>query len=63
MQCNLGKTDKIIRLTIGAVILVIGLVMKSWWGLIGLLPILTAVFGYGGLYTLLKFDTLKKTAN
>ncbi|RPH93047.1 DUF2892 domain-containing protein [candidate division KSB1 bacterium] len=63
MQCNVGKTDKTIRLIIGAVILLIGLVTKSWWGLIGLLPIMTAVFGYCGLYTLLKFDTLKKNAN
>ncbi|MBP7496070.1 MAG: DUF2892 domain-containing protein [Bacteroidales bacterium] len=58
MKCNIGKTDKIIRWIIGIVIIALGLYFRSWWGLIGLIPILTAIFGFCGLYTLLKINTI-----
>jgi len=60
ISCNVGKTDKIIRVIIGIVILGAGFVFHSWFGLIGIIPILTAVFGRCGLYTLLNIDTSKK---
>lgn len=57
--CNVGKTDKIIRVIIGVVILGAGYAFNTWLGLIGIVPILTAVFGRCGLYNLLKIDTTK----
>jgi hypothetical protein len=61
LACNIGKTDKIIRVIIGIVILAVGYYFKSWFGLIGIIPILTAVFGRCGLYYPFKIDTTKKT--
>jgi len=46
MICNVGKTDKIIRWIIGIVIAALGLYYKSWWGLLAVIPILTAIFGF-----------------
>jgi len=50
MKCNVGKTDKIIRWIIGIVIVALGLYYKSWWGLLAIIPILTALFGFCALY-------------
>ncbi|MBI2497125.1 MAG: DUF2892 domain-containing protein [Opitutae bacterium] len=50
MKTNVGGIDRILRFIIGLVLLGAGLWFKSWWGLIGLLPILTAVFRFCPAY-------------
>jgi len=59
LACNIGKTDKTVRYIIGIVILILGLVFNSWWGLLGLAPILNAAFGRCGFYYLLNINTAK----
>jgi hypothetical protein len=61
LACNVGKTDKIIRTIIGLVILGLGYAFHNWLGLIGIVPILTAVFGRCGLYYPFKINTVKET--
>lgn len=46
MICNVGKTEQVIRISIGALIILAGLYFKSWWGVIGLLPITTGLIRY-----------------
>jgi hypothetical protein len=61
MKANVGGIDKVIRLIIGiALIVVLGFVMKSWWGLIGIIPIMTAIFSRCGFYYPLGINTCKK---
>jgi len=57
MKKNIGKTDRVIRLIAGFIIIVIGLYFKSWWGAIGLIPVFTALTGWCGLYAILGMDT------
>jgi len=45
MQANIGTTDKIARVIIGLALLVLGIGLRSWWGVIGVLPVLTAFVG------------------
>jgi hypothetical protein len=59
MKKNIGSTDRWIRIIIGLGILALGLAFKSWWGLLGLLPLATAAIGYCGLYTLLGVNTCR----
>lgn len=59
LKCNVGKTDKIIRIVIGVAIIGAGFIFKSWLGVIGMIPILTAVFGRCGLYYPFNIDTTK----
>jgi hypothetical protein len=59
MKKNIGAMDKWIRVGSGALILVLGLVFKSWWGLVGLLPLVTGLVGNCPLYTLLGMSTCK----
>lgn len=46
MNCNVGKTEQAIRITVGAAIVGWGLCSKSWLGLLGLAPIITGVTRY-----------------
>jgi hypothetical protein len=44
MKSNVGSIDRILRIIIGLAVLGAGYTFKSWWGLVGLLPLLTAAF-------------------
>jgi len=46
MVHNVCGTEKIIRAVLGIVIILAGIFYGSWWGAIGLIPLLTAVIGY-----------------
>ncbi|MDA3872284.1 MAG: DUF2892 domain-containing protein [Candidatus Marinimicrobia bacterium] len=58
MKCNVGKTDKIIRIILGIVIGVIGIYYKSWWGLIGIIPIITGLISWCPIYMPFKISTI-----
>ncbi len=57
MKQNIGKTDRIIRVVIGLIVIAVGAYFKSWWGAIGLLPIITAALGWCGLYAVFGIST------
>ena len=60
MKQNIGTTDRILRIVIGAAILSLTLILEGdvrWWGLIGIVPIATALFGYCPPYALLGINT------
>jgi len=58
MTKNVGKIDKVIRITAGVVLIVVGLLMQNWIiGIIGLIPLLTGVFSWCPLYSPLKIST------
>jgi hypothetical protein len=59
MQKNVGTTEKIIRVIIGLVIIILGLVYNTWWGLIGLIPLATAAIGWCPINRLIGLDTTK----
>lgn len=59
MKCNVGKTDRLLRIIIGLVILVLGYIYSYWWGLIGLIPLLTGLFRWCPAYLPCKISTDK----
>lgn len=59
MKCNVGTTDKVIRIILGLGIGAAGIYFKSWWGLIGLIPFLTAIVGFCPLYPIFGVSTCK----
>ncbi|MBK9290027.1 MAG: DUF2892 domain-containing protein [Bacteroidetes bacterium] len=60
MKKNVGNTDKVIRIILGLAIGGLGIANQSWWGLVGLLPIATALMGTCFAYTLFGISTCKK---
>jgi hypothetical protein len=59
MVRNVGGADKIIRIVLGLAIIVAGLLAKSWWGIIGIIPLLTAIFGFCPAYLPFGIKTCK----
>jgi len=57
LKKNESMIDRMIRIIIGIIILLIGYLYSSWWGLIGLLPLLTGIIGFCPLYALLGWNT------
>ena len=62
MKRNVGSIDRIIRIVIGLGIAVTGMIFESYWGLIGIAIMVTGIFGFCGLYQLLKINTNKNEA-
>lgn len=60
MKCNVGGWDRLFRFVVGFGLLVIGYVYDSYWGLIGLVPILTALVRWCPLYIPLKKSTYRE---
>ena len=56
-KCNIGKTDRIIRILAGVVIILAGLYFGSWWGAVGVVPILTAIVRWCPGYVPFGFST------
>jgi hypothetical protein len=59
MQCNAGKTDRTLRVIAGLVILGLGAYFQNWWGLIGVVPLLTGATGWCPAYIPLGINTCK----
>lgn len=60
MKCNVGSTDRIIRIVIGLGIAIGGVIFESYWGLLGVLILATGVLRYCLVYPLLKINTNKE---
>lgn len=57
MKSNVGKTDKTVRIILGIIIAALGYYYHTWWGLVALIPILTAFMGFCPLYKIVGINT------
>ncbi len=60
MNQNVGRVDRWIRIILGIALLSLILLLSGgirWIGLIGLIPLVTGIFGYCPLYSLFKIRT------
>ncbi len=60
MEHNVGTADRVIRIVVGLGLLSLLVVLDSpsrWFGLVGIVPLVTALSGWCPLYTLLGIKT------
>jgi hypothetical protein len=63
MQTNVGGIDKIARIVVGLALLATMVVgPKTLWGLIGVVPLATALLNFCPAYTLLGVNTCDRKA-
>lgn len=60
MKANVGGIDRIIRITLGAILIVwAALLGGPVWAWIGIVPLLTGVVGFCALYPLIGINTCR----
>lgn len=60
MNQNVGTVDRVIRIIVGIILLLLLVVLDGsirYIGLIGIVPILTAIFKFCPLYTIFRINT------
>ena len=58
MKCNVGGVDRILRISVGLVLVALaanGVV--GWWGWLGLIPMATGIFRFCPAYPLLGINS------
>ena len=60
MEINVGSTERLLRIIVGVVIIGLGLYFQSWWGVVGIIPLLTGLFRFCPLYKMLGMNTRKR---
>jgi hypothetical protein len=60
MKLNVGNVDRVIRVVVGIALLALIFILDGaarWWGLIGLIPLVTGLVGVCPAYKLLGMST------
>lgn len=61
MKPNVGNIDRLLRFIAGFALLGAGYYFKSWWGLVGIVPLLTATFRFCPAYLPIGLNTCART--
>lgn len=57
MTKNVGGIDKTLRIIIGLAVIAAGVYYESYWGAIGLVPLLTALIGWCPPYAIFGINS------
>lgn len=60
MQCNVGTTDRTVRIVLGLCIIAAGFYFQSWFGLIGVVPLMTGALRWCPAYLPFGFSSCRK---
>ena len=60
MDDNIGKIDKILRLILVVMFIILGIVYSKWFFIPAIILVYTVITGWCGLYTLFKINTCKE---
>lgn len=59
MKKNVGSIDRVIRIVLGLVVIALGIIYESWWGVIGLALLLSAAASICPAYLPFGISTCK----
>ncbi len=59
MKKNVGSIDRVLRLIVGLVIIALGFIYETWWGLVGIIPLFTSSVGWCPAYLPFGISTCK----
>lgn len=59
MTQNVGSVDRMVRVVLGLVIAALGLYFQSWWGVLAIVPLGTALIGWCPAYLPFGLTTCK----
>ena len=59
MEKNVGSIDKVIRIILAVIIGALGYYYQTWWGLVALVPLVTAFIGVCPAWSIFGVSTKK----
>lgn len=59
MKANVGGLDKNLRIVLGIIVIALGFIFQSWWGVIGVVLLATGILNFCPAYLPLKVSTKK----
>lgn len=59
MNHNIGAADRKFRIIVGTTVIISGLYFQSWWGAIGLIPLITVLVNWCPAYLPFGISTCK----
>jgi hypothetical protein len=62
LKKNVGYTDSIIRVLIGTFMIAAGLWFDSWWGFLGIIPIISGGVSFCPVYRWMNYETTRPNA-
>lgn len=62
MTPNVGGSDRTFRIVLGVVVVGLGIFFKSWWGALGMLPLVTGLLGWCPVYVPFHMSTSLRPA-
>jgi cytochrome c biogenesis protein ResB len=57
MGQNVGMADRIIRIILAVVFIILALMYSPWWFIPAVIALVTGIVGWCGLYSLFKWNT------
>ena len=63
MKYNVGGIDRLIRILAGLVIIAAGFYFQSWWGILGIIPLLTGSLRWCPAYLPFGFSSCTAEQN
>lgn len=57
MKCNVGRTERLIRVVLGLAAIGAGFYFQSWWGALGLIFVITGAIQWCPLSALFGINT------
>ena len=63
MICNIGNGERLARIVAGLSIITAGVLLQTWWGILGLIPLLTGMSGWCPIYVPFGISTKGESLN
>lgn len=60
MKVNMGKADRFFRFFVGILTVTLGFLNHSWLGVLGLIPLITALLNWCPIYLPFNISTCKE---
>jgi hypothetical protein len=57
MGQNVGMADRIVRIILAVVFIILALIYSPWWFIPAIIALVTGIVGWCGLYTLFGWNT------
>jgi len=60
MTSNVNRSDRVIRVILGFAVIIVGILLNSWWGALGLIFVVTGLVRWCPIYAAFGISTIRR---